>query len=279
MGMNEFALHIHRSIIIEDAWQKLDNAGCELLYSIEEADGTKQIFGRLPANIDIHTFLLQYPFVTTISPTPFGDIDWETQWALHGSDYREGYVHVDLRNYKHENNKCLPQVLRLRPGPGFGDLSHPTTRLVLKMMATNVKSEHVLDVGCGSGILSLASIAMGAKSAIGIDIDLQALIHAESNSELNKMEHVIQFVTPENLRPKKNIKNFAMLMNMIQSEQVEAWNSLSTIHSRVSTIITSGILTEEREAYLKLCQTWKWHLIEEIEESGWLAFIHKCKGA
>lgn len=201
-------------------------------------------------------------------------IDWEAQWAAHGLNYRDGFVHVELGEYVRDFNPGVqPSLLRLKPGPGFGDLSHPTTRLVLKMMHPHVQGAHVLDIGCGSGILALAAIAMGAKSVAAIDIDEEALEHARRNSALNGMGQRIEFVAPENFRLSGNNTNIVVLMNMIQLEQIQAWNSLSQIHSLVGKALTSGILSEGRDAYLELCHSRQWHCVQEAEESGWLGFI------
>lgn len=208
---------------------------------------------------------------------PFYKIDWHAQWAAHGSDFHNGCVHVDLKQYGTRRQEFVPSVLKLQPGPGFGDLSHPTTHLVLKLMSNHVKNENVIDIGCGSGILSLAAAAMGAKSVTGIDIDEGAVIHAKSNSQLNGMDKTIDFILPQHFHPKNHAKNsktdFIILMNMIESEQIQASNSLPTIHPHTKTAITSGILKEGRKSYLKLTQSWGWQLQAETEESGWLGFI------
>lgn len=202
------------------------------------------------------------------------EIDWEAQWAAHGLNYRDGFVHVELSEYIRDSNQSVqPSLLRLKSGPGFGDLSHPTTRLLLKMMHPLIEGADVLDIGCGSGILSLAAMAMGAKSATAIDIDEGALEHARRNSALNGMEQRIDFATPENYRLAGGIDNIVVLMNMIQSEQVLAWNSLSQIHSRVGKALTSGILSEGKVAYLELCRSRQWRCVQEVEEAGWLGFI------
>lgn len=199
-------------------------------------------------------------------------IDWDAQWKEHGLGYREGLLHIDLGDFFPPLAlDRWPQTLKLQPGPGFGDLSHPTTRLVLKMMGKYVKGQRVIDVGCGSGILSLAAVAMGAEIVWGIDIDDEALQHAADNSRLNGMEGKISFCRPEAFKARDN-KPLIVLMNMIQSEQAQAWHSLNQIHSQVGVGITSGILCEGEAAYLKQCEQWGWKVVDRLEEDGWLGF-------
>ncbi|MBI4986253.1 MAG: 50S ribosomal protein L11 methyltransferase [Rhodocyclales bacterium] len=76
--------------------------------------------------------------------------------------------------------------LELDPGMAFGTGSHPTTRLCMEWLCANIRGhEHVLDYGCGSGILGIAAAKLGAAEVIGIDIDDNALVAASANAERN----------------------------------------------------------------------------------------------
>ncbi|MBA3816345.1 MAG: 50S ribosomal protein L11 methyltransferase [Parachlamydiaceae bacterium] len=268
--MNEIAFFLKPQTDSDEAWQQLEDAGCHLLYSSEEENGAQVIFGRIPHHLKNTEVAKLCPAVDKIEAAPFPPIDWEAQWASHGSDYHDGFVHLKLSDYADD----LLSTLKLKPGPGFGDLSHPTTRLVLTLMPALVKNKLVIDIGCGSGILSLAAIAMGAKAVVGIDIDAEAVNHARQNADLNDMTKNIQFFLPEDYLPNEinPLEEVVVLMNMIQSEQQTAWMSLKNIHINAHTMITSGILAEGLESYLQQCQSWKWEQVNKIECDGWLGF-------
>ena len=86
--------------------------------------------------------------------------------------------------------------LQLDPGLAFGTGSHPTTRLCLEWLDAHLsKDASVLDYGCGSGILAIAALKLGAKSALGIDIDAQAIEASKSNAIQNHVEAT--FVLPD----------------------------------------------------------------------------------
>lgn len=190
-------------------------------------------------------------------------IDWEAQWALHSPGYRDGYLPLKLPSAK--------QTLRLKAGPGFGDRSHPTTNLVLQLMPTYVKGAHVLDIGCGSGILSLAAAAFGAASVHGVDIEPEAIAHSQLNAKLNHLD--IHFSLPDDYIKQKKPNPTVVLMNMIQSEQVIAWNALKHIHKMVKTAIVSGILAVDKNKYLTLVSSWGWSLVKEKQKGEWFGAV------
>lgn len=181
-------------------------------------------------------------------------INWEEQWALYAPGFEKGLAHIPL-----PNGNSMP----LYPGPGFGDLSHPTTKMVLQLLPSYVKDKIVFDIGCGSGILSIAAALMGAKKVYGCDIDPDALEHAARNIALNQVN--VQLQNPA-------IVPNCILMNMIFLEQKAAW---SAHQSPFHYLITSGILKEERSEYLLFAENRGWSLHQEQEEAGWLAFIFK----
>ena len=191
-------------------------------------------------------------------------VDWETQWASHAQNFYQGLAHIDLTPFG------ANQTLLLSPGPGFGDLSHPTTYLMLYLMKDRVKNESILDIGSGSGILTLAALFLKASSARGIDIDHEAILHAQKNAKLNHLE--AQFGTT---LPSKNSSYFVCLMNMILPEQIIVMNEHPSLIHLSKYWITSGILKSQRKKYLKLTSSWGWDLIDESEKEGWLGFIFR----
>lgn len=191
-------------------------------------------------------------------------IDWQEQWALHAESYSDGMAHISLTPFGVEKT-CL-----LEPGAGFGDLSHPTTKLMLRLMASHVKGKTVIDIGSGSGILTLSALLMGAKKSIGIEIDPLAVEHAKKNNALNKL--AAEFILPEQIFhfPSNEI---IVLMNMISSEQKEAWQNYKNFIPNPHLIITSGILSSDQKKYLSLTNSWGWSFRSSQEEEGWLGSL------
>lgn len=187
---------------------------------------------------------------------------WEKQWELFAPNFKDGKAHIDLTPYG-----CA-ETIQLYPGPGFGDLSHPTTRIVLRLMQPYVKDQIVLDIGCGSGILSLAAAAMGASLVDGYDIDPEAVEHAKKNATLSHFQKTIHFST---IPPKKIAP--VLLMNMISSEQAQAWSVIEDRIPPSAILITSGILEENANEYLEWRTRQGWKVKKQLTEDVWTGFV------
>jgi ribosomal protein L11 methyltransferase len=86
-------------------------------------------------------------------------------------------------------------VIEIDPGVGFGTGDHPSTRLLLEELASAIRGdESVLDVGCGSGVLAIASVRFGAVCAIGIDINGAGLVAAKANARRNRVADQTEFL-------------------------------------------------------------------------------------
>ncbi len=183
------------------------------------------------------------------------EVNWKEQWSLFAENFNEGKAHILLGE----------KTLILTPGAGFGDLSHPTTYLMLEMMKGQVEQETIVDIGTGSGILALSALLLGAKSAIGIDIDSAALKHAKENAKINNLKAHFSKTLPKKIS-EKNV----FLMNMIFPEQQtlhpEKFNPLA------KSWIVSGILKTQKEEYLRQAALWDWKLVSECQRLDWCGF-------
>lgn len=257
-----YCLSLHPSISLEQAWETLELVDIEILYGLEE-EGHSKIYALLPS-LDI---LVAFKWINTCEPYTLPSIDWEAQWTAHGHHFQNGYVHIDFTSF----GRSAP-ALRLQPGPGFGDLSHPTTRLMLKLLAHYLHQQTVIDIGCGCGVLALAAAAMGAPLAYGIDLDEEALKHSQQNALLNQLERRCTFCLSTDFQWQLCSEIPLILMNMIQSEQQVAWHSLSCLHRQPAQILTSGIRIEEKTSYIEKMTHQGWILQHESAEEEWLAF-------
>jgi ribosomal protein L11 methyltransferase len=263
--MKYLSIQIQNDFPEEQAQFLLEQEGLTFLFS------TKNEFLEISTSWCDHSSILKerFSWILSISEHTYEQVDWEDQWQIHGQNYQDGKATIDLTPYGYPNS------FQMIPGPGFGDLSHPTTRLVLKLMLPLAQQKIVMDIGCGSGVLSLAALAAGAEQVYAIDIAPQALEHTENNAKLNGFHQSILCTLPENLVLNSLPNNWLVLMNMIHSEQCVAWES---VHSHFDNthlpcdIITSGILDQDKKTYLEQTEKWGWSLHHEVSEGQWAAF-------
>lgn len=264
--MNYFCFELKKDATIDTAWEALSLEGFILLYSEEEPAPSqlKKLYGYLPEGLSVNKVLHQYPLIASINEMHFDQIDWNAQW---GAD-QSNFVTYDLAAYSPDAHESFKMI----PGPGFGDLSHPTTRLVLRLMAPLVLGKFVIDLGCGSGVLSLAAGKLGAKETLGIDIDEKAIEHARSNATLNGLDKICHFQLNGTLKIPPD-SPLLLAMNMITSEQEKAWESTSVLHSLPMLCITSGVLKSEEKIYIENWEARGWQLLKTLHEEQWCGFL------
>lgn len=120
------------------------------------------------------------------------DEDWGSAWREHFHPHRVGHRSVVVPTWRDYDPEPDDIVIRLDPGMAFGTGLHPTTQLCVRELEKRVQSEEtVLDVGCGSGILSIIAARLGASCVRGIDIDPVAVAAAQENVAHNTLSDVI----------------------------------------------------------------------------------------
>lgn len=155
--------------------------------------------------------------------------------------------------------------LRLDPGLAFGTGSHPTTHLCLQWLDTNLAGgETVLDYGCGSGILAIAALKLGAAAATGVDIDPQALKASRDNAAQNGVQAA--FYLPDGL-PEAQFD--LVLANILANPLRLLAPMLAARTKNGGRIVLSGILSEQYEELAELYG--KWFVLDEpVHDNGWV---------
>ena len=153
----------------------------------------------------------------------------------------------------------------LDPGLAFGTGSHPTTHLCLEWLIKEVNiNDHVLDYGCGSGILSIAAKKCGAKQVIGVDIDPQAIIASIHNAKENHVD--VQFYNSE---LPLTFEADIVVANILSSALSVLAPLIAKACKPHGKIALSGILKEQIVMLTEIYSTW-FDLNKPIEREGWI---------
>lgn len=167
-------------------------------------------------------------------------------------------------------------VLDIEPGLAFGSGSHPTTRLCLETLERYVKNgDEVLDIGCGSGILSIATLLLGAKHALGVDIDSLAVKTAKENAKQNGFAKDRFTAVQGNLSDKVNGKFDIVVANIVADIIMEFNTEVGKFLKDDGVYITGGIIENREDEVLYSFNQNGFEVIERHENNGWLVFVLK----
>ena len=171
-------------------------------------------------------------------------------------------------------------VLQIAPGAAFGDGRHPTTRLAIRGIEMALRqhfrrsrscSARVLDVGCGSGVLVIAAVRLGAAAGMGVDVDACALAEARQNVRLNALENRIE-ISDQALPAIR--RQFRMVTaNLRYPSLIQLRSQLSLLTTPGGVLILSGIRDIELADLLQYYAEKHWACLWRQTEAGWAAIV------
>ncbi|ATD30169.1 ribosomal protein L11 methyltransferase [Macrococcus sp. IME1552] len=198
--------------------------------------------------------------------------DWANEWKNHFHAFKasERFVVVpSWENYENQNDDEF--IIKLDPGMAFGTGDHATTSMCLKLIEKYVQPhQSVIDVGTGSGILSIAAHQLGAAPIKALDLDSVAVRVAVDNFEKNDCADAIQ-AEPGNLLKGESEKRdviFANILAHIVDLMID--DSFALLNDN-GLLITSGIILEKEEMIVEHLERVGYKIEEIMRENGWIA--------
>lgn len=169
-------------------------------------------------------------------------------------------------------------VIEIDPGMAFGTGTHATTRMCVKLLEKYIDSEddRVLDLGCGSGILSIAAALLGSKHVYGVDIDLNAVTASTENVEMNNLSDVIEISygdVTEGLGMKADIIAANLMADLIKMLSPDIAKHLEGR----KIFISSGILEEKLDEVAESITKSGFDILEVLHEDEWCAVAARLK--
>lgn len=206
--------------------------------------------------------------------------DWINNWKKYFKPIPVGKKLLIRPVWEEEFDSMGRTVLDLEPGLAFGTGTHETTRLCLELLENYITPGcDFLDMGCGSGILSVAALLLGAKSAVGVDIDPLAVKTAVENAKTNGVEerftgicgNLTEKVAGNSAVPQKYR---VVAANIVADIVIQLSKDAPNFLEKDSVYIVSGIIdSRERDVLDALAGAFT--VIERKEERGWVAMALK----
>lgn len=223
-----------------------------------------QVMGLFEADTDGDALLdyLGNGWLAAFANTPFPnykleileDKDWERQWMDRFEPLQFGSRLWVCPSWKPVPDPMAVNLM-LDPGLAFGTGSHPTTALCLQWIAEqDWQGKTVIDYGCGSGILAIGAILMGAERVLGVDNDTQALTATKDNAQRNGIAaQAIPVFLPEDT-PQEAVD--VMLANILAGPLIEMAAHLAELTKVRGLITLSGILEHQADAVVEAYSPW-----------------------
>lgn len=202
--------------------------------------------------------------------------DWENNWKQYFHSIPVGEKLLIHPTWEKDFDADGRVVLDIEPGLAFGSGTHETTRLCLAALEKYINdSTSVLDIGCGSGILSIASLLLGAQTATGVDIDALAVKTAVENGEANGFVSPKYNVFQGNLTDKVSGKFDVVVANIVADIIIMFCKDVGAFMNDDAVFITSGIIDTREQEVLDAFDKYGFEVIARHTEKGWVCF--ECK--
>ncbi len=199
--------------------------------------------------------------------------EWENNWKQYFHTMEIGDRLVIKPKWEDYDNPSGKKVLSIEPGLAFGSGTHETTRLCLQTLEKYITPEtELLDIGCGSGILSVASLLLGAKRAVGVDIDALAVKTAIENGKENGFTEPQYQVLQGNLTDKVSGKFDVVVANIVADVIVMFCKQVGAFMKDNAVFITSGIIDTREQDVLDAFKENGFTVTERNTDRGWVCF-------
>lgn len=212
------------------------------------------------------------------------DRDWLNNWKAFFKPFRVAddiVIKPTWEDLDEVNEDDI--VVEIDPGIAFGTGSHETTRLCISALRKYIKSDtKILDVGCGSGILSIISLKLGASYVAGIDIDKAAITATYENMEVNHIDssrmdvYSGNVIEDEELQGKVNIGQYEIVVANILADVIIPLSSvLAKTMRKDSLFVSSGIIDMKKDEVEEALLSNGFEILEVIQMGDWFSFVAK----
>ncbi len=199
------------------------------------------------------------------------DRDWENEWKNYYKPMRIGKNILIKPTWEKTEVGKDDVLIELDPGMAFGTGTHESTRMCIELMENYLKpGQELLDIGCGSGILSITAAKLGCMKVLGIDIDPVAVKVSHENIGINKVEGIVN--VREAVLDDLECKEFDMVVaNIVADVIIDISGRVRQFLTKDGIYIVSGIIRDRAEEVRENLTNCGFRMVEEKSSGEWVA--------
>lgn len=243
------------------------------MLGLQETDTDYEIYFPLNMKLSLPELIAAEWPQLNITITEIVDNGWSTRWQEYFKPQTIS-PRIAVRPYWEKPLKDVPVEIVLKPGMAFGTGTHPTTHLALLMLEKYLTPGDVLlDAGCGSGILTIAALKLGAAQVSAWDIDSLVIDNFNENLELNGLSRKVAIQIGD-VTALPNYNYDLIVSNIERQSNLRLLEALVRQQNRPLVIFT-GLLKEENEIFTNKVLNYGREILDQDTEDEWLALVIK----
>ncbi len=266
----------------KDLVERLKTLTCVTIYLPSDANGREMLISIRDELERLHARNPEFlPSGTLLKIDSVYEEDWETAWKAYFHPIEIGEKTLICPQWEKPPENCERAILWIDPGMAFGTGAHPSTRLCMEAAEKHVRPGcDVLDIGCGSGILFIQSMLLGAGSAAAVELDPTAAKIAVNNAADNGLEtekvtvHTGDIISDDELFGRLGQKQYDVVFcNIVSDVIIALMPRLASLVKREGVVILSGIIDKRCADVLAGVHEHNLTVLEQMESDGWCCLV------